>query len=284
MAQLRDRMTRDLLARNLSPKTMEEYVRCCADFVRHYQTSPEQLGERAVVDFLAFLKELGVGPASVKMHAAGLKFLYGVTLARPEVAAKIPWPKVGRRKPDILSGTETEALLQAIESPPHRMALTVAYSAGLRVGEVTRLTAADLDSRRMLIHIRQGKGRKDRYVMLSAKLLPALRAYWDQYRPKSFLFPGAKPETAVSQTTLSNALHKAVTATGLTKRITPHSLRHAFATHLLEKGTDIRVIQVLLGHGSLNSTARYTQVSRRHLATVQSPLDLLGTPQGQVLG
>jgi len=285
MGELREKMARDLRARNMSEKTMAEYLRCALNFALHYNESPAKLGAQHVTDYLSFLKEVGAGPASMKMTAASLKFLYGITLAQTAVAQQIPWPKVPHRLPDVLSGTETESLLGAIEHAPHRVALTVAYAAGLRVEEVVRLTCADIDGQRRLIHVRQGKGNKDRFAMLADRLLLILREYWKQYRPPAlFLFPGRKPTTHVRAEALRQSLRQAVEAASIGKRVTPHLLRHAFATHLLETGTDLRVIQVLLGHASLRTTVRYAQVSPRHIASVKSPLDVLGTPEGRVLG
>jgi integrase/recombinase XerD len=285
MGELRDRMARDLLARNMAAKTAEEYLRCAKDLAQFYRRSPAEMGAREVVDFLAFLKEGGWGPASLKMHAAALKFLYGTTLGRTEEAQKIPWPRVPRKVPVVLSGSEVEALLSAISTPMHRVALTVAYGAGLRLSEVTQLTPAHIDSKRMVIHVQHGKGDKARFVMLARRLLLVLREYWRQLRPSGpLLFPGRKAGAHVSQDALRTSLARAVATAKITKRVTPHLLRHAFATHLLETGTDLRVIQILLGHASIRSTVRYTHVSQRHTASVKSPLDLLGTPAGAVLG
>ena len=198
------------------------------------------------------------------MYVAGIRFLYGVTLDRPEVAKRIPWPKVPRKQPDILSGTEVTHLLAAIESVKHRVVLTAAYGAGMRVSEACRLQVGDIDSQRGLIHIRQGKGSRDRHVMLGDRLLSALREYWSLTRPQGpYLFPGQRPGTSVSATAVRTALHAAVAKAGISKRVTPHVLRHSFATHLLEAGADIRVIQVLLGHQSIRTTAHYTQLSQR---------------------
>lgn len=285
MGELRDRMTRDLALRNLATATQKEYLRCCCAFVRYHMKSPLELGETALKEYLAHLQLKGAGPETLKMNVAGLKFLYGVTLDRAEVAERLPWPKVPHKKPDILSGSEVEMLLQAVPSLVPRMALTTAYGAGLRVSEVCRLRVEDIDSKRGVIHVRLGKGQKDRYVMLANRLLLALRAYWGQVQPEGgWLFPGAKPGQPLSPDAVRKALERATKAVKVKKKVTAHGLRHAFATHLLEAGTDIRIIQVLLGHTSIRTTARYAQVSAKHIASVQSPLDLLGTKKGAPLG
>lgn len=285
MGELYDRMARDLKLKNLAAGTQKEYLRCCCGFVRYHMRSPLELGETAIKEYLAHLQLKGAGPETLKMNVAGLKFLYGVTLNRPKVAERLPWPKVPHKKADILAGSEVLKLLGAVRSLVPGMALTTAYGAGLRIHEACRLRVEDIDSKRGLIHVRLGKGKKDRYVVLSQRLLKALRRYWAEVRPTGpWLFPGRKPGTHLTPSAVRQALKEAVKATKLKKRITPHSLRHAFATHMLETGNDIRLIQAELGHGSIRTTARYTQVSRKHLARVKSPLDLLGTQEGSVLG
>jgi site-specific recombinase XerD len=246
--------------------------------------SPRELGELAIKQFLGHLALVGTGPEMLKMHVAGLKFLYGVTLDRPNVAKRIPWPKVPQKKPDILSGSEVAKLLKAVRSLVPKMALTTAYGAGLRVSEACRLKVEDIDGKRKLIHVRCGKGGKDRYVMLADRLLEGLREYWVRVRPEGWLFPGATEGRPLSPDAVRKALERATKATKLKKRVTAHALRHAFATHLLESGTDIRIIQVLLGHASIRTTARYTQVSNKLIASTKSPLDLLGTKKAVALG
>jgi len=213
MGELYQKMERDLKLKNLSTRTQEHYLRCCSDFVRYHMKSPTELGETALKEHLAHLQMRGVGPETVKMNVAGLKFLYGVTLDRPKVAERLPWPKVPQKKPDILSGTETERLLGAVGSPVPAMALTTAYGAGLRPTEACRLRPEDIDSKRMLIHVRQGKGEKDRYVMLSEQLLVMLREYWRQVRlAGGWLFPGRKVGTLLTPSAVQVALKKAVKA------------------------------------------------------------------------
>jgi integrase/recombinase XerD len=285
MGAIYQKMERDLRLRNLSPKTSKAYLLVCSKFVRHYMRSPSEMGLKEIDAFLDMLATQAVGVEMRKMYVAGIKFLYGVTLDCPKIAEKIPWPKVPLKQPDILSGTEMTLLLTSVEQVKYRVALATAYGGGMRVSEACRLEVGDIDSKRGVIHIRQGKGRRDRYVMLGERLLLTLRQYWKLTQPKGpHLFPGQEPGTHISDSSLRDALKTALQKSGIKKRVTLHVLRHSFATHLLESGADIRVIQVLLGHGSIKTTAHYTQVSQRHIASVKSPLDLLGTLEGAVLG
>lgn len=278
------RMASDLKLRNLSPLTIEAYLRCCCDFVRYHMTSPLELGEADIKEYLRHVQLRGVGPSRVRMYIAALRFLYRVTLDRPRIVERLPLPKVPQKKPDILSGSEVAKLLCAVPTLVPRMALTTAYGAGLRQSEVVNLRVEDIDGKRKLIHVRLGKGMKDRYVMLADRLLEGLREYWVKVKPQGWLFPGREPGSHLHPESLSWALKSALKAAKMKKRVTPHVLRHSFATHLLEAGNDIRVIQVLLGHSSIRTTARYTQVSARHIASTTSPLDLLGTKKAAALG
>jgi integrase/recombinase XerD len=285
MGALYNKMARDLALKNLAVTTQKEYLRCCCHFVRYHMTSPSEMGETAVKEYLEHLRLKGAGPETLKMNVAALKFLYGVTLDRPKVAERLPWPKVPHKKPDILSGTETEKVLAAVKSLVPAVALTTAYGAGLRNREVCTLRVEDIDSKRGLIHVRQGKGRKDRYVMLPQRVLVLLREYWKRARPAGeWLFPGRREGTHLHPTAVNWALKEAVRRVKLNKRVTAHTLRHSFATHLHEMGNDIRFIQVVLGHASMRTAARYAQVSGKHIARVKSPLDVLGTAQAAVLG
>lgn len=285
MGELYNRMAGDLKLKNYAPGTQKAYLTCAIRYARfHVGRSPSVLGEREVRDFLLDLALKQATPAVMKMHLAGLRFLYSTTLRRPEVVVGIPWPKMRRTLPDILSGTEVEQLLSAMEPLKHRAVVMTAYGAGLRISEACSLGVLDIDSKRMLIHVRDGKRGRDRYTMLPVRLLQLLREYFRQTRPaRPYLFPGQNPQRPIGPSTVREALQKAITKVGLKKRVTPHTLRHSFATHLLETGTDIRVIQALLGHASIQSTTRYTQVSTTHVGRVASPLDLLGTPKGQLL-
>ncbi len=286
MGAIKDRMRSDLRLRGYSDSTVSEYLRCARKFVKHYMVSPEQLGNKEIRAFVVHLAEEKRCSLEVqKMHVAGIKFLYGVTLGRPEDVADICWPKVPLKLTVVLSGSEVERLLAALDSDKLRAAVTAVYASGLRVGEVCRLQVGDIDSRRMLILVRQGKGRKDRYVMLSKRLLEVLRDYWRAARPAgSYMFPGSGRSGHIVRSTVQRAAKRAAKKAGISKLVTPTVLRHCFATHLLEAGADIREIQLLLGHSSIQTTSRYLRVSRRHIASLTSPLDLLGTEQGAVLG
>lgn len=284
MEIVHERMAEDLRLKNYRPATCREYLRCARVFIEHFGRSPARLSAADIRKFLLYLTdEKKSSAATVKMHIAALRVLYVVTLKQPQKVAALVWPKVPHPLPDILSAEEVERLFAAVESPKHRVILMTAYGAGLRIGEACRLMTVDLDSDRMVIHVRDGKRGRDRYVMLSPVLLSALRAYWRQFRPEEpTLFPGEQPGTCIRPDTVREALRVAVHRAVITKRVTPHSLRHAFATHLLEAGTDIRTIQVLLGHSSIRSTARYTHVSTSHIAATPSPLDRLRVPGGGV--
>ena len=278
-------MLRDMKLRNLALGTQAQYVPPCRALAAFQMKSPDELGLEEVKELLAHVIEKGAGATVLKMHIAGLRFLYGVTLERPEIAERLAWPKVPHKKPDILSGSEVKNLLAAVRGAVPAMAALTAYAAGLRISETCGLRAEDIDSKRGLIHVRLGKGRKDRYVMLSSTLLSLLREYWRKTRPQhGWLFPGRRPGAHLVENSVRKALRAAVTEVRLKKRVTMHSLRHAFATHLLELGTDIRVIQSMLGHASIRTTARYASVSPQHVGRTQSPLDVLGTRRGAVLG
>ncbi len=278
MGELYQKMSQDLAIKNLAVGTRDQYLQCCRGFARYHMRSPKEMGLAEIKDYLGQMVREGASPEKLKMHVAGLKFLYRVTLDREEVAEKIPWPKVPHKKPDILSLSEVERLLDAAMSASQISAVVsmAAYSAGLRISEACRLRPEDIDSARKLIHVRLGKGGKDRYVMLSEQLLEILRGYWVKVRPEGgWLFPGRKAGNPITRNAVAKAIDTAAAKAKLRKKVTPHQLRHSFATHLLEAGTDIRVIQVLLGHSSIRSTARYTQVSARHIGSVKSPLDKL---------
>lgn len=271
MGQLREKMKCDLFLRRMAKPTVEEYLRCSTKYVKFHMRSPTEMGEAEVRQFLMQLKS---GPADHKMHVAAIKFLYGVTLGRPEVAGLIPWPKVPFTLPVILDRSEVEIVLAALSSVRYRAIVMTAYASGLRVSEVCGLRITDIDSKRGLIHVHNGKGGRDRCVMLSQRLLACLREYWKAERPPGkLLFPGQDPNRPISRDAVEKALYRAVAKTGIKKRVTAHILRHSFATHLLENGTDIRVIQMLLGHSSIRTTMRYTQVSNRVIGNTQSPLD-----------
>lgn len=286
MGRARDKMKADLKLRRYREGTIVQYLSCAKKFVAFHHRPPDELGLAEVEKFLLHLvEEQHIGPAGHKTHVAAIRFLYGVTLGQPEVAVRVPWPRVPIKLPDILDGSEVERLLEAIESIKQRAIVMTAYGAGLRISEVCTLCVADIDSLRGVIHVRDGKRGRDRFVMLSPRLLTCLREYWRAERPRGpALFPGSSPDQVVAPKTVRQALRQAAEKAGIRKHVTPHVLRHCFATHLLEGGTDIRIIQVLLGHRSIRTTARYTQVSTRHIACTVSPLDGLGKPGGRTPG
>jgi site-specific recombinase XerD len=269
-------MIEDMALRNFTPQTIESYVACIVRFARYFQSSPEHLGPEEVRAYLVHLvQERRVSLSYYKQIRSALRFLYRVTLGRNDVPDAIPPVKQPRTLPVVLSPDEVARFFGAIRNIKHRALLMTAYAAGLRVSEVTHLQVTDIDSQRMVIHVRQGKGRKDRYVMLSPRLLEALRAYWKAVRPRDFLFPGAVLDRPITTGSIKKVCQRARQAAGLDKCITAHTLRHSFATHLLEAGTDLRTIQVLLGHRSFNTTARYVHVATASLASIRSPLDRL---------
>lgn len=275
MGELRERMSADLALKGYSAETRESYLYCARRFCGHYMRPAEELGAREVRCFLLHLLKVDqMGPAGLKMFVASLKFLYEVTLKRPEVTQDLVFPKVRSPLPDILSVEEVMALLEAVGTPKYRALLTTAYATGMRIGETCRLQTNDIDARRGLIHVRRGKGGKDRYVMASPVLLSSLRAYWREARPEgSYLFPAPRGPGSVNHDNVRRALRVAVAKTGIKKSVTTHSLRHAFATHLFEAGVELRTLQQLMGHESIRTTTRYTRVSMRLVADTPSPLD-----------
>jgi integrase/recombinase XerD len=280
MTPLRQRMREDMQVRNLSPHTQRAYIENVARFARHFGRSPADLGPEEIRTYQVYLiQERHLAPSSLEIAVCALRFLYHVTLKRSWSADDvIPAPKKPRRLPVVLSPDEVVRVLACIASPKHRAVLTTCYAAGLRISEAVRLRPRDVDSQRMVIRIEQGKGQRDRYVMLSPKLLEVLRAWWRLSRPTTWLFPGDQPDSPIGRGAVEQACHHARRRAGLTKPLTPHVLRHCFAVHLLEAGTDVRTIQLLLGHRSLETTARYLRIATTKVCATTSPLDLLPTP------
>jgi site-specific recombinase XerD len=271
-------MEADLRLRNYSPRTRDTYLRCVKRFAAYHGRSPTKLGEAHIREFLLYLVvDRRLRPATHLMYVAALNFLYATTIRRPQQVARIPWPQVPETLPDVLSTEEMHQVLSTSRNVRDRALLMLAYGAGLRVSEVCALETRDVDRKRMLIHVRGAKRGKDRYVMLSERLLAALRSHGRITRrlPGPYVFPGGKTGRPLSARTVQRMIVKLGAACGLAKRVTPHVLRHSFATHLLEAGTDIRVIQRLLGHTSIRTTARYTAVSSHYLSRTRSPLDHL---------
>ena len=277
MGKLHDQMQEDLLLKAYSPHTMRNYLRCARHFASHYMKSPEEMGEQEIRGFLLHLvRDRKASPATQDMYVNALKFLYNITLKRPEVVKDLSHPKRPKTLPVILSPEEVLRVLAAIRSVKHKAIIATAYAAGLRISEVCRLRIADIDSQRMRIHVRSGKGKKDRYVMLGDSLLALLRQYYQAVRPQGeYLFPGQKPQRHITPTAVRQVLRKVIRETGLSKKVTMHTLRHCFATHLLEAGTDIRILQVLLGHSSIRTTLRYTHITDRLVQKLVSPLDMI---------
>jgi integrase/recombinase XerD len=278
MTPLRERMLDDLRIRNYSERTIKAYLRCIANFARHFGKSPDQLGPAEIREYQLYLvKQRRCSWAVFNQTVCALRFFYITTLGRKEMIEEIPYPRFEKRLPVVLSQTEVAALLLSVRNLKHRAILTTVYATGLRVSEVTNLLVTDIDSTRMIVQVRQGKGRKDRFVMLSPNLLVLLREYWKAYKPSHWLFPGRSPSRPIDVATVYRVCQRAARAAKISKSVSPHTLRHSFATHLLEAGTDLRTIQLLLGHRNLKTTAFYLHVSTLALRSTTSPLDLLLT-------
>jgi integrase/recombinase XerD len=277
MGKLHDQMKEDLLLKAYSPHTVRNYLGCARHFASHSMRSPEEMGEKEIRCFLLHLvRDRKASPATQDMYVNALKFLYNITLKRPEVVKDLSHPKRPKTLPVILSPEEVLRVFAAIRSVKHKAIIGTAYAAGLRISEVCGLRIADIDSQRMRIHVRPGKGKKDRYVMLGEGLLTLWRQHYQKARPKGeYLVPGYKPHRPICTTAVNQVLRKVIRETGLAKRVTMHTLRHCFATHLLEAGTDIRIRQVLLGHRSIRTTLRYTHITHRLVQKLVSPLDLI---------
>ncbi len=275
LSPLRRRMIEDMTVRNLSPATQRSYIHAVSKFSRYFGRSPDRLGLEDVRAFQVHLVSTGISWPGLNQTVCALRFFYGVTLGRGEIPERIPYAREPCKLPVVLSADEVVRFLEAVPSLKTRAALTTAYAAGLRASEAVSLKVADIDSGRMVIRVEQGKGGKDRTVMLSAQLLGILRTYWRLARPEHWLFPGRDERKPIDVQVLHSACRSACAAAALAKRVTVHTLRHSFATHLLENGTDIRIIQVLLGHANLSSTARYTRVSNGLIRRTESPLDRL---------
>ena len=275
MTPLRQRMIDDMAIRNIAPCTQQNYLSIVARFAKHFGRSPDELGPEDVRAYQLHLIDQGAASGTLATVVTALRFVYGVTLGQDWAVEQIPHPLREKTLPVVLSLDEVARLLAAVPRIEHRTALMTAYAAGLRVAEVVALRVVDIDSQRMVIRVVQGKGRKDRYVMLSPQLLTLLRVYWKAAQPTSWLFPGAKPGRPLTVRTLQRACRTAAIEAGSKKHVTPHTLRHSFATHLLESGVNVRIIQVLLGHRSLSTTVRYTHVATTTVQAATSPFDLL---------
>lgn len=280
MTTLRQRVIEDMRIRNLSPHTQESYVQQISLFARHFGKSPVELCPEDIRSYQVYLTtERKLSPSSILVAVSAIRFLYKVTLKTEwTLEDVIPTCKKPQTLPTVLSPEEVLQLLDCVQSIKHRAILTTCYAAGLRISEAVHLKPSAIDSQRMVIRVEQGKGQKDRYVMLSPKLLDTLRSYWRAARPTEWLFPGDLPGLPITRDAAGQACQKARNLAGITKPVTPHSLRHAFAVHLLESGTDVRTIQLLLGHRSLSTTARYLRIATSKVCSTSSPLDLLPRP------
>jgi integrase/recombinase XerD len=280
MTVLRQRMLEDMQIRNFSQNTRESYLLQVSLFARHFRRSPEGLGPVNIRTYQVYLtNEKKLAPGSIHIATSALRFLYTVTLKRPwDVEEVLPLPKAPQTLPVILSPEEVLKFLSSVPRLKGRTVLTICYAAGLRISEAIALKPADIDSKRMTLRVDQGKGQKDRYVMLSERLLVILRDWYRAARPTPWLFPGVIPGSHVTREGINDASRLGHQRSGLVKPVTPHSLRHAFACHLLESGTDLRTIQLLMGHRSLSTTARYLRLATSKVCATRSPLDLLPHP------
>src|ERR1700681_4033398 len=275
ISPLRRRMIEDMTVRNLSPAPQRSYLAAVSKLSRYFGRSPDCLELEDIRAFQVHLVAIGISWPALNQIVCALRFFYGVTLGHDAIPERISYARAPSKLPVVLSADEVVRFLEAIPSLKSRTALTTVYAAGLRVSELVLLKITDIDSQRMVIRVEQGKGGKDRYVMLSTQLLRILRTYWRLARPKDWLFPGRDESTPIDAQVRHAACRSACAAAGLAKRVTVHTLRHSFATHLLESGTDIRIIQALLGHRNVNTTARYTHVSTSTIRSTVSPLDRL---------
>ena len=277
MSPLRRRMIEDMQIRNLTQNTQRVYAEQIGRFARHFRKSPEHLGTAEIRSYLLHLaNERRLAASSIIVTVAALRFLYTVTLKRAWVVEDdIPAGKQARKLPVVMSQGEVARFLAAVDNLKHRVILTVCYATGLRISEAVRLTPDAIDSKRMVIRVAQGKGRKDRYVMLPPRLLELLRDYWKRTHPGAWLFPGDRPDRPICPLTVNHTCREVRSKCGIDKPVAPHSLRHAFAVHLLEAGTDLRTIQLLLGHRSLSTTARYLMIATSTVCATASPFESL---------
>ena len=276
MGKLREQMKMDLKLKGYSPKTQAAYLGYMKKFVRYFGRSPAKMGEKEIREYLYHLiTGRDLGDSSINSAYSALKFFYETTLCRDWNVAKIPRRKPEKRLPVVLDGSEIKQLLAVTTNLKHRALLMTTYSAGLRVSETAHLKVCDVDSKRMQLRVAQGKGKKDRYALLSPVTLNLLRDYWRQYRPFSWLFPGRSPERPISTRSIQKVFKDAKRKAGIKKPATVHTLRHSFATHLLEAGTDIYRVQKLMGHTTPKTTTIYIHLRRQDLLKVVSPLDSL---------
>lgn len=276
MGKVRNKMSEDMRIHGFAEATRKAYLACARAFVAHHRKPPEEVGEEEIRAFLLLLEARKYAGSTRAVYVSALKFLYRVTLQKPELVAHLVRPKrIDQRLPDVISRDDVERLLQATRSCQHRAITMIAYGSGLRVSEICSLSPEDIDTQRMTIHVRHAKRRRDRYVVLPQRALAAIEAHRATQDPKSrYLFPGGRPGKCISASSIQKYLENAASRANISVHVSPHVLRHSFATHLLEAGVDVRIIQTLLGHASVSTTMRYTRVSGAHLSATRSPLDL----------
>ncbi len=279
MTPLRQRYIDDLRLKNFSPGTIKVYVHAVAKFARHFGQSPDTLSREHVRAYFVHLLDRGIARSSCVVVRSALRHLYANTLGRPDCLEAVPRPKRERRLPVVLSREEVQRLFASVTNLKQRALFMVAYDAGLRLSELRNLRIDDIDSQRMVIRVRQGKGKKDRYARLTPGLLKLLRQYWREYHPQSWLFPGASMDKRYDMATPGHLLKKVCRKAGITKRVSMHTLRHSFATHLLEAGANLRIIQQMLGHEKIQTTSLYTHISLEELREAPSTMDLLQPDQ-----
>lgn len=280
MTHLRKLMLDELQRRNYSQNTVRSYIHAVKDFAKYFHRPPDRLGPNHIREYQVHLfRDCKLSPGTIEGRTAALRFLFVKTLRRPYLPDHIPFPKRQRRMPTVLSQEEVARLIASSQNLMHRTMLMTLYATGLRRAELCHLKVSDIDSQRMVIHVRQGKGGRDRDVLLTPKLLETLREYWRWMKPETYLFPGTvknwRADVPITAKVVWKAVNEAGKRAGIKKRVAPHLLRHSFATHMLEAGADLRTIQVLLGHAKISDTALYLHLSRRHLQAVASPLEAI---------
>lgn len=275
ISPLRRRMIEDMTVRNFAPKTQHDYIRAVTNLARFLGRSPDTATAEDLRRFQLHLTENRVGAPTINFTVTVLRFFFSITLDRADAIKHLTFVREPRKIPVVLSLEEVARLLEAAPGPKYKAALAAAYGAGLRVSEVATLKVSDIDSERMMLRVEQGKGHKDRHAMLAPRLLELLRDWWRIARPQVWLFPGQNPINPMTTRQINRACHAAADMARITKRVSPHTLRHSFATHLLEQNTDIRMIQILLGHAKLETTALYTHIATNTIRAVMSPLERL---------
>jgi len=287
VTHLRQLMLDELQRRNYSQRTATIYIHAVEDFAKYFHRSPERLGPSHIREYQVHLfRDRKLSPRTIRSRSSALRFLFVKTLRRPYLLDEIPFPKRPRKLPTVLSPEEVARLIDSARNLMHRTMLMTLYATGLRRAELCHLKVTDIDSERMVIHVHQGKGSRDRDVLLTPKLLETLREYWRWMKPKTYLFPGMvnnwRADVPITPKVVWKAVNDAGKRAGISKRVAPHLLRHSFATHMLEAGADLRTIQVLLGHAKIGDTALYLHLSRRHLQAVASPLEAIevSSPDG----